>query len=226
MQDEHKYSQSIATQETTQAGTPTSSAPLDIKSGDLKSSDLKSSDLKNSDVKSGGESTVAGNFVLRELIQVLFPALLLALTIHLFLAQATIVYGRSMEPNLLERQRLIVDKFTYRFWHSPQRNDIVVIKLPEMDELLVKRIVGLPYETIEISNGLVYINDMPLDEPFPHGTYLQNMLPRRLGPLEYFVLGDNRGNSNDSRAFGPIMRDDIKGRVWFRYWPINQLHTF
>jgi signal peptidase I len=157
---------------------------------------------------------------------VLFPALLLALSIHLFLAQATIVYGRSMEPNLQERQRLIVDKFTYRFFHSPQRNDIIVIKLPDMQELLVKRIVGLPYETIAIENGLVYIDGTPLTETFPHDLYPQNVPPRRLGPLEYFVLGDNRGNSNDSRAFGPIMRDEIKGRVWFRYWPINQIHTF
>lgn len=172
------------------------------------------------------ELATVGNFVLRELIQVLLPALLLALTIHLFLAQATIVYGRSMEPNLHERQRLIVDKFTYRFFHSPQRNDIVVIKLPEMDELLVKRIVGLPYEMIAIENGIVYIDGTPLAEPFPHDLYPQNMPPQRLGPLQYFVLGDNRGNSNDSRVFGPIMRDDIKGRVWFRYWPMNQIHTF
>jgi len=172
------------------------------------------------------ELATVGNFVFRELIQVLFPALLLALTIHLFLAQATIVYGRSMEPNLQERQRLIVDKFTYRFFHSPQRNDIVVIKLPEMEELLVKRIVGLPYEMIAIDNGIVYIDGTPLAEPFPHELYPQNMPPQQLGPLEYFVLGDNRGNSNDSRMFGPIMRDNIKGRVWFRYWPMNQIHTF
>lgn len=172
------------------------------------------------------EETPKGAFILQELIQVLFPALLLALTIHLFLAQATIVYGRSMEPNLEERQRLIVDKFTYRFIHAPRRNDIIVIKLPDMDELLVKRIVGLPYETIEITNGIVYINGLPVDEPFPHDPYPQSMVERHLGPLEYFVLGDNRGNSNDSRSFGPIKRENIKGRVWFRYWPISQLHTF
>lgn len=172
------------------------------------------------------DSANVGGFVLRELAQVLFPALLLALTIHLFLAQATIVYGRSMEPNLHERQRLIVDKFTYRFFHSPRRNDIIVIKLPDMDELLVKRIVGLPYEVVAIENGIVYINGEPLPEPFPHDTFLQNVPPRRLGPLEYFVLGDNRGNSNDSRVFGPIMRKDIKGRVWFRYWPLTELHAF
>lgn len=185
-------------------------------------------DEQREQVELGPEAakTPFGGLVARELIQVLFPALLLALTIHLFLAQATIVYGKSMEPNLSERQRLIIDKFTYRFFHSPRRNDIIVIKLPDMDELLVKRIVGLPYETIAIENGVVYINNVRIEEPYPHEVYPQNMPARQLGALEYFVLGDNRGNSNDSRAFGPIMREDIKGRVWFRYWPLTQLHTF
>lgn len=166
-----------------------------------------------------------GAALLREVIQVLFPALVMALTIHLFLAQATIVYGRSMEPNLLERQRLIIDKFTYNF-RAPHRNDIVVIKRPEMDELLVKRIIGLPMEKVEIRDGYVYINDVRLPEPFPHDQYPQNIPSHTLGPVQYFVLGDNRGNSNDSRSFGPIFREDIVGRVWFRYWPLSQFRSF
>lgn len=166
-----------------------------------------------------------GVSMVREIVQVLFPALIMALTIHLFLAQATIVFGRSMEPSLFERQRLIIDKITYQF-RAPHRNDIVVIKLPEMDELLVKRIIGLPMEKIEIKDGYVYINDERLPEPFPHGQYPQNVPAYTLGPVQYFVLGDNRGNSNDSRSFGPILREDILGRVWFRYWPLSQLHLF
>lgn len=166
-----------------------------------------------------------GTSMAREILQVLFPALIMALTIHLFLAQATIVFGRSMEPSLFERQRLIIDKITYQF-RAPHRNDIVVIKRPEMDELLVKRIIGLPMEKIEIKDGYVYINDERLPEPFPHGQYPQNVPAYTLGPVQYFVLGDNRGNSNDSRSFGPILREDILGRVWFRYWPLSQLHIF
>lgn len=166
-----------------------------------------------------------GSSVTREIVQVLFPALILALSIHLFLAQATIVFGRSMEPSLFERQRLIIDKLTYHF-RAPYRNDIVVIKRPEMEELLVKRIIGLPSEKVEIRDGYVYINDRRLPEPFPHEQYPQNIPAYTLGPLEYYVLGDNRGNSNDSRAFGPISRKDILGRVWFRYWPLSQLHSF
>ena len=166
-----------------------------------------------------------GTSMVREIVQVLFPALIMALTIHLFLAQATIVFGRSMEPSLFERQRLIIDKITYQF-RAPHRNDIVVIKRPEMDELLVKRIIGLPMEKIEIKDGYVYIDDERLPEPFPHGQYPQNVPAYTLGPVQYFVLGDNRGNSNDSRSFGPVLREDILGRVWFRYWPLSQLHLF
>ncbi len=166
-----------------------------------------------------------GSSVIREIVQVLFPALILALSIHLFLAQATIVFGRSMEPSLFERQRLIIDKITYYF-RAPNRNDIVVIKRPEMQELLVKRIIGLPGEKVEIRDGYVYIDSRRLPEPFPHEQYPQNIPAYTLGPVEYYVLGDNRGNSNDSRAFGPILREDILGRVWFRYWPLSQFHSF
>lgn len=162
---------------------------------------------------------------LRELVQVVVPALLLALIVHLFLAQATVVYGQSMEPNLSQFQRLIIDKISYRL-HPPHRNDIVVIDLPNMDDMLVKRIVGLPGETVYLHNGHVYIDSQPLAETFPHDPNLQEMPARLLGPEEYFVLGDNRGNSNDSRSFGPIPREDIVGRVWLRYWPLSQFRYF
>jgi signal peptidase I len=161
----------------------------------------------------------------QEILQVVVPALILALTVHLFLAQATIVYGQSMEPNLSERQRLIIDKFSYRLY-PPQRNDIVVIDLPNMDEMLVKRIIGLPGETVEVRNGVVYVNGTPLPEPFPHELGYQTVAPLTLGPLNYFVLGDNRENSNDSRSFGPVQREYILGRVWLRYWPLDAITSF
>lgn len=163
--------------------------------------------------------------VFQEIIQVVLPALLLAVTVHLFLAQATVVFGQSMEPNLSAYQRLIIDKISYHF-RSPHRNDIVVLKVPTMDELLVKRIVALPGETVGIENGIVYINNEPLPELFAHDQSPQNMETQTLGPLQYFVLGDNRGNSNDSRVFGPIDREYIVGRVWVRYWPLNQFKYF
>jgi signal peptidase I len=160
-----------------------------------------------------------------ETLQVLAPALILALIVHLFLAQATIVYGQSMEPNLHPNHRLIVDKLSYRL-HAPQRNDIVVVDLPEMDEMLVKRIVALPGETVEVHSGTVYVNGVPMPEPYDHDLTAYDMAPLTLGPLAYFVMGDNRGNSNDSRSFGPITRDEIVGRVWLRYWPFDQFVLF
>ena len=160
-----------------------------------------------------------------ETIQVLAPALLLAVVIHFFLAQATIVYGQSMAPNLEPLQRLIIDKLSYRF-HSPQRHDIVVLDLPSVDEFLVKRVVGLPGEEVEIRHGGVYVDGRPLPEPFPHDTPVYDMPAIRLGPLSYFVLGDNRGNSNDSRFFGPVTSDEIIGRVWLRYWPLGEFAHF
>ncbi|RIK43248.1 MAG: signal peptidase I [Chloroflexi bacterium] len=161
----------------------------------------------------------------QESLQVILPALVLALTVHLFLAQATIVYGQSMEPNLSERQRLIIDKFSYRL-QPPQRNDIVVLDIPGMDEMLVKRVIGLPGETIEIRDGVVYVNGDPAAEPFPHELGYQSMKAVTLGPLSYFVMGDNRDNSNDSRTFGPVKREYIIGRVWLRYWPLNAIKYF
>lgn len=162
---------------------------------------------------------------IQESIQVIVPALVLALTVHLFLAQATIVYGQSMEPNLYERQRLIIDKVSYHFL-APERNDIVVIAMPDMEEMLVKRVIGLPGETVEVRNGVVYVNSEPLPEPFPHELGHESRAPITLGPLNYYVMGDNRDNSNDSRSFGPVQREYILGRVWLRYWPLDQFTAF
>jgi signal peptidase I len=163
--------------------------------------------------------------LLREALQVIAPALILALVVHLFLAQATVVFGQSMEPNLHASQRLIVDKLSYRL-HPPQRDDIVVVDLPEMEEMLVKRVVALPGETVEVRRGIVYVNGEAIPEDYPHDTIEYDMAPLTLGPLNYFVMGDNRGNSNDSRSFGPITRREIVGRVWLRYWPLDQLALF
>lgn len=162
---------------------------------------------------------------LRETLQVILPAVVLAVVVHLFLAQATVVFGQSMEPNLSPQQRLIVEKISYHLG-SPQRNDIVVIDLPTMEDMLVKRIVGLPGEVISIQSGQVLVNGEALEEPFPHDLDFNSMAPLRLGPNEYFVMGDNRDNSNDSRAFGPVTRAEIAGRVWLRYWPLGDLRLF
>ncbi|GAB4562763.1 MAG: signal peptidase I [Anaerolineae bacterium] len=156
---------------------------------------------------------------LREVLETVIPAVVIALVIQLFLAQATRVYGQSMEPNLHTDQRLVVEKISYRL-HFPQRGDIVVIRVPgHSRELLIKRVIALPGETVEIRDGVVYIDGEPLDEPYVIYRSHETLAPRTVPPLSVFVMGDNRSASNDSRVFGPIHRDNIVGRAWISYWP-------
>ncbi|MCL7453584.1 MAG: signal peptidase I [Anaerolineae bacterium] len=161
---------------------------------------------------------------LREVLETILPAILIALLINVFIGQATRVEGQSMEPNLHTDQRLVVEKLSYRF-HGPQRFDVVVLKLPQQgEELLIKRVVGLPGETVEIRNGIVHINGQPLEEPFLDvqtrpGRDNHVVVP----PLHVYVLGDNRDHSNDSRSFGPVPIENIVGRAWFSYWPAENI---
>lgn len=161
----------------------------------------------------------AGRLV-REVLETVLPAIAIALLINVFVGQATRVEGQSMEPNLHSDQRLVVEKVSYRF-HGPQRFDVVVLKLPSQgEELLIKRVVGLPGETVEIHDGLVYVNGLPLDEPFVQGgTYPGRQGSVIVPPLHIYVLGDNRNHSNDSRSFGPVPIENVVGRAWVSYWP-------
>lgn len=159
----------------------------------------------------------------RTLLETVVPALLIAVGINLFLAQATQVQGQSMEPNLHTAQRLVVEKVTYRF-HGPRQGDIVVIDLPEAGpELLIKRVIGMPGDTISSQNGQVFINGEPLDEPYVTHAGGRDVTEQIVPPLHVFVMGDNRQFSNDSRNFGPVPIDNIIGRAWFSYWPLELL---
>jgi signal peptidase I len=149
------------------------------------------------------------------------PAIVIAVLINLFLAQATRVYGSSMEPNLHTNQRLVVEKVSYHL-HSPHRGDIVVIRMPERGpELLIKRVIGLGGETVEVRGGVVYINGEALDEPYLTRPTTGSYGPATVPEGNVFVMGDNRGASNDSRIFGPVTLDRVVGRAWVSYWPID-----
>ena len=161
--------------------------------------------------------------VLREVAETVIPAVLIALIINLFLAQATQVLGQSMEPNLHTAQRVVVEKVTYRFFHGPQRGDIVVIDLPDQADMLIKRVIGLPGETIEVRMGEVYIEGELLKEPWEVRPGGGNYGPNTIPPLQVFVMGDNRGASNDSRNFGPVRIEYIVGHAWFSYWPTEYI---
>lgn len=158
----------------------------------------------------------------RELLETIVPAIIIALLINIFLAQATRVYGQSMEPNLHPDQRLVVEKLTYHL-HAPRRGDVVVLRVSEQSDLLIKRVIGLPGDTVEIREGHVFVNGELLNEPYlvdlTGGSYPPTYIP----PLHVFVLGDNRGFSNDSRSFGMIPIDNILGKAWLSYWPPEQI---
>ncbi len=156
--------------------------------------------------------------IVREVAETVVPAIVIALLIHIFLAQATRVYGQSMEPNLHSDMRLVVEKLSYRL-HTPQRGDIVVLRVRPGDEMLIKRVIGLPGDQVEIHDGQVYVNGQALDEPYLNQETRGNLAPRVVPPLHVFVMGDNRRASNDSRSFGPVHVDNIVGRAWLSYWP-------
>ena len=145
-----------------------------------------------------------------------------------FVGQRTQVSGSSMETTLSDGDQLIVDKISYRF-RDPKRYDIIVFPYQyEPSTYYIKRIIGLPGETIQIIDGYIYIDGEQLDEHY--GNELMNdpgiaAEPVTLGEDEYFVLGDNRNNSQDSRAVnvGVIHRKDILGRAWIRIWPLDSM---
>jgi signal peptidase I len=160
-----------------------------------------------------------------DLIQIALPSVILAVVIHVFLAQATVVYGQSMEPSLHPTERLVIEKVSYYF-DAPERYDIVVLDLPQMPELLIKRVIGLPGETIEIRNGVVFVDGNAQDEVYVSIPGETQYGPVTLRPMTYFVMGDNRINSNDSRSFGPVDRSSVVGRAWLRYWPFREFRIF
>jgi signal peptidase I len=129
--------------------------------------------------------------------------------------------GVSMEPTLSDEDFVFTDDAAYSK-SLPQRGDLVILTR-ENGLQLIKRVVGLPGEEISISNGQVIINGTPLDEPYAREPIRSDVPSKQIPADHYFVLGDNRNNSSDSRAFGPVPLENIQGQVWFIYWPMQKL---
>jgi signal peptidase I len=167
---------------------------------------------------------------------VLIIALGVAVTVRAFVVQTFFIPSASMEPTLMIDDRILVDKLSYHF-HSVHVGDIIVFKKPP-DEVaaaniqdLVKRVIGLPGQTISSApNGTVLINGNPLPEPWLTASARADPGPpitrQTIPPGDYFMMGDNRGDSEDSRVFGPISGSLIVGRVVVRIWPLSALHIF
>ena len=184
--------------------------------------------------------------VFRELLEAVILAIIVFILIHTSIRNFK-VEGSSMNPTLESGQHLIVNKLVYSqldmdrlsriipFWqaetpdtryaiHPPKRGEVIVFHFPrDPSKDFVKRVVGLPGEEVEIRQGKVYINGQALTEP-----YLDRLDNSRVGPMslrekEYFVLGDNRRSSNDSRIWGPVSETYVVGKVWFVYWPFSKV---
>ena len=160
---------------------------------------------------------------------VFYIAFVLVLTwvIITFVGQRTRVDGRSMMNTLHDGDNLIVEKLSYRF-SDPKRFDIIVFPPTGKKEYYIKRIIGLPGETVQVKDGYVYINGEKLESDIYGKEVMQSAgiaaEPITLGDDEYFVLGDNRNNSRDGRypEVGNIKRSDITGRAFLRIWPLNK----
>ncbi len=152
-------------------------------------------------------------------------AVTLALSLILFLVlhntiQQTIIDGSSMEPNFHDQERAFMNVAVYKYFHAPQLGDVVVLIPPvEPSKMYVKRVMGRPGDTVEVKNEQVYVNGMPLKEPYIVHLPTYTMAPVKVPPNQYFVLGDNRSNSNDSHFGWFVSRNKIVAKVWLVIWP-------
>jgi signal peptidase I len=153
----------------------------------------------------------------------LLIAIGLALVIIVFLYQPVKVEGTSMAPLLSDQERIFINKFVYRF-EDIHRGDVVVFWYPlDRSKSFIKRVVGLPGETVDIRHGLLYVNGQLVPEPYvpPQYTDVTDFGPVKVPRDGYFVMGDHRISSNDSRVFGPVASQFIYGRAVFAYWPVD-----
>jgi signal peptidase I len=165
--------------------------------------------------------------IILDFFETIIISLAIFLVLYMFVFQPHQVNGQSMYPTLENGEYLLTNKFTYRF-NEPKYGDIVVFKAPNHEELdYIKRIVALPGDRIKIVDGKFYVNGYELDESLylvaDVNTFGERFLKSNqetvVPPNSYFVAGDNRSNSSDSRDFGPVPEKNIVGRAWIRYWP-------
>ncbi len=155
-------------------------------------------------------------------------SLAIALVVILFLYQPVKVEGTSMMPSLVDQERIFINKFIYRFGlGSIERGDLVVFWFPgDQSKSYIKRVIGLPGDTIAIEEGVVFVNGQPLSEPYVPEEFRDRqsrLAPFKIPPDQYFVLGDHRSSSNDSRNWGPVHRRYIYGKAVFVYWPPEKM---
>jgi signal peptidase I len=156
-------------------------------------------------------------------------SVLIAVVLIVFIYQPVKVEGTSMMPALKNDERIFINKFTYRFGlGSIQRGDTVVFWYPlDPTKSYIKRVIGIPGDRVRIASGHVYVNDRPLVEDYvtdrDNGSWPPALRDQAVPPGRYFVLGDNRGSSSDSRSWGFVPRENIYGKAVFAYWPPEEM---
>jgi signal peptidase I len=165
--------------------------------------------------------------VLSNWIRDLVVSVILAILVILFLYQPVKVEGTSMMPALIDQERIFINKFVYRLGIGDiQRGDLVVFWFPgDPTKSYIKRVIGIPGDTVEVTDGDVFVNGELLEEPYVLSQYRdrQSMSQFKVQAEEYFVLGDHRSSSNDSRSWGAVPRRYIYGKAVFVYWPVDKI---
>jgi signal peptidase I len=174
-----------------------------------------------------GQSSRSGIFAALSWIRDLAFSVLLAVILIVFIYQPVKVEGTSMMPALTDQERIFINKFTYRFGSGNiERGDLVVFWFPlDRSKSYIKRVIALPGDTVRIDSGTVYVNGTQLDESYVPNEYRDRVsLSLVTVPSDnYFVLGDHRSSSNDSRAWGTVERKYIYGKAVFVYWPLDKM---
>jgi signal peptidase I len=159
--------------------------------------------------------------ILREFL-ISFGLMVIAFLIVNSLFQASVVRDISMQPTLVDGQRIIISKIAYNF-ADPKRGDIIIVHPPiDTRREFVKRLIGLPGDTIEIKNHILYVNNVSLDEPYIKADPEYDFGPCAIPENNYFLLGDNRNNSTDSHLNWTVTREEIVGKAWLRIWPLDK----
>ena len=189
-------------------------------------------EVEKEEPKTGKEKAVSilasiGTFIY-SFIETVVIALVIAVVLYLFIMTPHEVLGNSMYPTYKNGEYLMANKLTYRFG-EPRRGDVIIFKYSDTQDF-IKRIIGIPGDNIMVKDGKVYVNGTQLDDTTyleetvytSGGDYLTEGETITIGESQYFVLGDNRPHSSDSRTFGPIEENQIKGKAWIVYLPISE----
>lgn len=160
-----------------------------------------------------------------DVIEVIVLAVGIFLIVYLLILRPHKIKGQSMHPTFPDAEYLLTEKISY-YRHNPERGDVVVFKPPISEDEFIKRVIGLPGDTLMVKDGKVYLNNELLREDYikvntNSSSFLEEGVSYTVPAGNYFVMGDNRPHSSDSRAWGPITKDVITGKAWLVYWPYS-----